>query len=240
MTEPALFSTLDSRRFGIRIFRGQVDTVAAAAQLMDFAHAQPLDLLIVRCPSKAVEVAQALERAGYFLTDTLVYYRGETHPFEPFPAPATRIRPFQFEDRAALEKVATAAFQGFRGHYHADSRLDPTLATAGYAEWAISAVSDPSCVVLVSETDRQLSGFLTAKKLDGNTWEILLNGVAPEFQRRGIYTALFNEIGVQAAKAGASTLQVSTQLTNLAPQKVWIGCGLELERAQYTFHWWKG
>jgi GNAT superfamily N-acetyltransferase len=64
--------------------------------------------------------------------------------------------------------------------------------------------------------------------------------VAPEFQRRGIYTALFNEIGVQAAKAGASTLQVSTQLTNLAPQRVWIGCGLELERAQYTFHWWKG
>jgi dTDP-4-amino-4,6-dideoxy-D-galactose acyltransferase len=114
------------------------------------------------------------------------------------------------------------------------------VAPAGYAEWAISAVSDPSCVVLVSETDGRLSGFLTAKKLDGNTWEILLNGVAPEFQRRGIYTALFNEIGVQAAKAGASTLQVSTQLTNLAPQKVWIGCGLELDHAQYTFHWWKG
>ncbi|HEX7596673.1 MAG TPA: GNAT family N-acetyltransferase, partial [Polyangia bacterium] len=197
MTEPAAYSDLDSRRFGIRVFRGQVDTVEAAARLVDFARAQDLDLLIVRCPSEAVDVAQALERAGCFLTDTLVYYRGETRPFEPSPARGTRIRPYQAADRAALEKCAGAAFHDFRGHYHTDARLDPAAATAGYVEWALSATTDPTSVVLVAETEKRLSGFLTAKILDGNTWEVVLNGVGPEFQRRGIYTALFTEIGTR-------------------------------------------
>jgi GNAT superfamily N-acetyltransferase len=240
MTEPAAYSALDSRRFGIRAFRAQADAVAAAARLMDFAHAQDLDLLIVRCPSEAVDVAQALERAGCFLTDTLVYYRGETRPFEPFPARGTRIRPYQAADHAALESCAGAAFHGFRGHYHMDGRLDPAAATAGYVEWAISATTDPACVVLVAETEERLSGFLTAKKLDKDTWEVLLNGVSPEFQRRGIYTALFTDIGTRAQQAGASELVISTQLTNLAPQRVWTGCGLQLDHALYTFHWWKG
>ena len=106
-------------------------------------------------------------------------------------------------------------------------------------QWASSALADAASVVLVSETDGLLSGFLTARKLDGKTWEILLNGVAPEFQRKGIYAALFREIGCRARAQGASEVLVSTQLANLAPQKVWTRAGLVLDHALYTFHWWK-
>jgi GNAT superfamily N-acetyltransferase len=239
MTESAVYSALDSARFAIRVFRGRADTVAAVSGLMRFARAADLDLLIVRCPVEAVATAQALERTGAFLTDTLVYYRGSTSTFEPSPAPVPCVRLCQEADRAALEVIARASFAGFFGHYHADPRLDPTAATEGYVQWASSALADAASVVLVSETDGLLSGFLTARKLDGKTWEILLNGVAPEFQRKGIYAALFREIGCRARAQGASEVLVSTQLANLAPQKVWTRAGLVLDHALYTFHWWK-
>jgi GNAT superfamily N-acetyltransferase len=239
MTDPAAHSALDSARFGIRVFRGRVDSVAAVSDLMRFARAAQLDLLVVRCPVEAVAAAQALERACCFLTDTLVYYRGTTSRFEPSPISWPGVRLGQATDRAALESIARASFSGFFGHYHADARLDPVAATEGYVEWASSALADTASVVLVSETEGRLSGFLTAKKLDGRTWEIVLNGVAPEFQRRGIYAALFREIGWRARGQGASQVLVSTQLANLAPQKVWTRAGLELDHALYTFHWWK-
>jgi GNAT superfamily N-acetyltransferase len=216
-----------------------VDSVAAVAELMQFSRSADLDLLIVRCPVEAVATAQALERAGGVLTDTLVYYRGPTSRFAPSPGPASGVRLCQEADRAALEAIARASFTGFFGHYHADPRLDQAAATEGYVQWASSALADALSVVLVSETEGRLSGFLTAKKLDAKTWEILLNGVAPEFQRRGIYAALFREIGCRARAQGASEVLVSTQLANLAPQKVWTRAGLELDHALYTFHWWQ-
>lgn len=239
MIEPAAYCALDSKRFGIRVFRGRADNVEAAADLLQFARSTDLDLLIVRCPVESVAAAQTLERAGALLTDTLVYYRGSTSGFALSPTPSPRVRLCQEADCAALEAIARASFAGFFGHYHADPRLDPTAATEGYVEWASSALSDASAVVLVSETDGHLSGFLTAKRLDAKIWEILLNGVAPEFQRKGIYAALFREIGCRARAQGASELLVSTQLANLAPQKVWTRAGLVLDHALYTFHWWK-
>jgi GNAT superfamily N-acetyltransferase len=239
MNDLATYSALDSKRFGIRVFRGRVDSVAAVAELMQFSRSADLDLLIVRCPVEAVATAQALERAGGVLTDTLVYYRGPTSRFAPSPGPASGVRLCQEADRAALEAIARASFTGFFGHYHADPRLDQAAATEGYVQWASSALADALSVVLVSETEGRLSGFLTAKKLDAKTWEILLNGVAPEFQRRGIYAALFREIGCRARAQGASEVLVSTQLANLAPQKVWTRAGLELDHALYTFHWWQ-
>ena len=239
MIEPAAYSALDSQRFAIRVFRGRADNVEAAADLLQFARSTDLDLLIVRCPVEAVAAAQALERSGAFLTDTLVYYRGPTSGFVLSAAPSPSVRLCQEADRASLQAIARASFAGFFGHYHADPRLDPIAATEGYVEWASSALADAASVVLVSETDGSLSGFLTAKKLDAKTCEIVLTGVAPEFQRRGIYAALFREIGYLARRQGASELLVSTQLANLAPQKVWTRAGLEIDHAVYTFHWWK-
>ena len=238
MTDPAAYSALDSERFGIRVFRARVDSVEAAADLMQFAPRAGVDLLIVRCAVAAVATAQGLERAGCFLTDTLVTYRGPTGGFATASPLSPCIRVCQAADRSVLEGVARASFAGFFGHYHADPRLDPAAATEGYVQWASSALDDAGAVVLVSEAEGCLSGFLTAKKLDARTWEILLNGVAPEFQRRGIYAALFREIGCRARLQGATELLVSTQLANVAPQKVWTRAGLALEHALYTFHWW--
>ena len=239
MIDPAAHSALDSQRFGIRVFRAGPENVEAVAQLMQFARSGDVDLLIVRCPVAAVAAAQELERAGCFLTDTLVYYRGSTSGFAAAPTLPTCIRLGQEADRAALEGIARASFAGFFGHYHADPHLDPAAATEGYVQWASSALDDAASLVLVSETEGRPSGFLTAKKLNAKTWEILLNGVAPEFQRRGIYAALFRDIGCRARLQGASEVLVSTQLANLAPQKVWTRAGLELDHALYTFHWWK-
>ena len=239
MNDPDAYSALDSQRFGIRVFRAGPDNVEAVAELMQFARSGDVDLLILRCPVAAVAAAQELERAGCFLADTLVYYRGPTSGFTASPTLPGCIRLGQEADRAALEGIARASFTGFFGHYHADPRLDPVAATEGYVQWASSALDDAASLVLVSETGGRLSGVLTAKKLNAKTWEILLNGVAPEFQRRGIYAALFREVGCRARLQGASEVLVSTQLANLAPQKVWTRAGLELDHALYTFHWWK-
>jgi len=178
MIEPARIcaSTASVSQSGFSRARRQC---RGAADLLQFARSTDLDLLIVRCPVEAVAAAQALERSGAFLTDTLVYYRGPTSGFVLSAAPSPSVRLCQEADRESLQATARASFAGFFGHYHADPRLDPIAATEGYVEWASSALADAASVVLVSETDDVCRASSRRESSTRKTWEIVLNGVRP-------------------------------------------------------------
>jgi ribosomal protein S18 acetylase RimI-like enzyme len=168
--------------------------------------------------------------------DTLVYYGGAAAQFAAAPI-APWVREATKSDVPALERVALDAFTGYGGHYHADERLDPALATLGYVEWCRSSVGNGRFTVWVAEQEGEIAGFLAARHDPGRS-EITLNGVAGRFQRRGIYDALLKACGRSLQDRGVTEVEVSTQLTNIAPQKVWGRAGLVIRRAYYTFHKW--
>jgi GNAT superfamily N-acetyltransferase len=68
--------------------------------------------------------------------------------------------------------------------------------------------------------------------------EGVLFGVTPAAQGRGLYRSLMLA-GMHWSKLrDAGRMVVSTQITNIAVQKVWTRLGFEPSGSCYTFHKW--
>jgi ribosomal protein S18 acetylase RimI-like enzyme len=230
----------DTDRFGKRIYRAEVRELYEVGRLLAECAAAGAELLMVRCSAQRLDLAQELERAGAVLTDTLVYFQASTAGRPAVAAPAgLEVRSFEADDWPALEGAARSAFEHFGGHYHADSRLDANQATEGYVDWFRRSITDRDFRVLVAARAGLPLGFLTLRRAAlERPAEIVLNAVSPAAQRQGVYDALVKAALVDCRSHDEARVITSTQLANVAPQKVWIRNGFEPFQAQYTFHHW--
>lgn len=234
-------SPLDEQRFGIRTARANDVTVHDVPALQRFCADNQVQMLIVRMAVQELSAVQLLEGRGARLMDTLVYYAFK-YPRNAVPErdPRYAMRPAQAADLPMLKELAAQSFQGYYGHYHADSRLDNLAADAVYEDWAVKSVTDEGFAdaVLVLDGADGLMGFATLRMNTPDEGEGVLYGVAPSAQGRGIYQAMITE-GLHWVQAqGAQRMVVSTQITNVAVQKVWARAGYEFDRAYYTLHQW--
>jgi ribosomal protein S18 acetylase RimI-like enzyme len=234
------FSEIDSERFAVRVARAQVEG-KNLSQIIDFCVAEQIKLLIARCATKELRTVQEMESRGFLLMDTLVYYSFDLAKRTiPNDAPRTRIRKFVRGDTAQVETVAAAAFKGYRGHYHADPRLDRRKCDEGYVSWAVRSCTSKQIAteVLVAEIDKKIVGFLTLRLNSPKEMEGLLFGVAPEGQGIGVGRSLMLNGLELCKKKQARRMLISTQVTNVAVQRVWCRVGFEPAYSYYTFHRW--
>ena len=173
--------------------------------------------------------------------DTLVYFSRDVlaRPASEGSAPVG-LRLARPDDAAEVSRIAAVAFHGYRGHYHADPRLDTAKSDEAYRSWAMRSVTTPGVAdaVLVADEGERLLGFATLRLNTPAEGEGVLFAVAPEAQGRGIYRQFMMQAMSWVADQGAASMVVSTQLTNLAVQKVWVRLGFEPSRSYYTFHKW--
>ena len=215
------------------ISRAHAQSVQDVSDIVNDARASGAAMVIARSPAEDLAVAQAIEAAGGRLCDTLVYFSRTLD--SPVAEPPRGVRPARGDDVDRITAIAEAAFTGYGGHYHADPRLDRAAADAGYVDWAArSARTDHALVV---EDAGVVVGFLTMRIGEGET-EIVLNAIAPERQGRGHYRALVAAALQDSIGLGARRCTVSTQVSNVAAQKVWVRLGFEPMRAVHTFHIW--
>ncbi|MCS6871243.1 MAG: GNAT family N-acetyltransferase [Anaerolineae bacterium] len=240
-TAQVALSPIDEMRFGIRVARIHELTQETLDETLEFCRDHAVKMLIARTPSQAIRFVQQLEDLGFRLMDTLVYYRRD---LVRTPVPelqnAALTRPVRTGDETVVREIAAQAFQGYLGHYHADPRLDLAACDAVYVSWAERSCVDRAVAdeVLVAELEGQLVGFLTLRRNTPEQVEIVLNGVAPSAQGRGVYRELVIHALVQSKAWKAQETVVSTQIVNLAPQKVWVRLGFEPFQSYYTFHKW--
>lgn len=239
-TEVVSFSEVDSQRFGVRVARARVD-VKTLSHALDFCSNEKIDMLIARCSTPDLGTVQKMEAAGFQLMDTLVYYSFDLGK-RSIPDDRTRagIRTFTLEDTPQIERVAVAAFAGYYGHYHADSLLDKNKCDEGYVSWAVRSCTSKQAAdeVLVAEHERRIIGFATLRVNSPEEGEILLFGIAPEVQGTGIGGALISGAVEWGSKQQLRRLIISTQLTNIAAQKMWCRAGFEPSHSYYTLHKW--
>jgi ribosomal protein S18 acetylase RimI-like enzyme len=238
---PVALSALDEARFGIRTAKAPAITATLLPEILDLCRRERVALLIARCAASDLPAAQALEAAGGFLTDTLVYYaRDLAGPAGPAEGGGMPVRPVRPGEEGTVEAVAAAAFRGYLGHYHADPRLDRAACDAVYTSWARRSClhREVADEVLVAERDGRIVGFATLKQHGPEEGEGILFGVAPEAQGLGVYRALMVNGMARCRAKGARRMVVSTQITNAAVQRVWTRLGFELRHAVYTFHKW--
>ncbi len=230
-------SPLDSARFGVRSARAADLTAADLPQALDFCRQERIVFLIGRCAAEDFAAVHALEENGFRLMDTLVWYerRLDDAPQRPDPD----IRPAREADAPALRQLAAAAFHGYRGHYHADPRLDPAACDALYVDWAVRSLQPPVAeAVLVHPAASGLDGFVTLKVRSPETVELPLYGVHPQAQGQGLGKRLVQAALLWARRRGAARLVTSTQVVNLRSQRVWLGSGFRPFHVEYTFHRW--
>ncbi len=234
-------SELDRMRFGITTAKAYNLTLETLPVAQDFCQEHDVTLLIARVSAQRLNVVQAMESDGFRLTDSLVYYAfkyaRKTIPDDDSPY---TLRLAQPADAERITPVAAHSFQGYYGHYHADPRLDRAACDATYTDWARRSVTDPTMAdaVLLVEDDNALLGFATLRMNSPEEGEGILFGVAPEAQGRGIYRTMMIYGMRWIQERGAERMIVSTQLTNVAVQKVWARVGFEMDHAYYTFHKW--
>lgn len=234
-------SELDTRRWGVSTAKGRLAGEASVEAAMEAARAQALGLLIVRCDADDAATTHALERAGFLLMDTLLHFRAPlAPPGDPKGARASPARPFEAGEELSIRDLARRIFHGYRGHYHADPRLDRARCDEVYADWAHRSCVLPEVAdeVLVVADAGELVAFATLRVATPADGEGVLFGVAEEAQGRGLYRALMEHGMAYLAGRGCAAMHVSTQLSNRAVQRVWTRLGFDPTRAEHTFHRW--
>jgi GNAT superfamily N-acetyltransferase len=242
VTSPIVrLSTLDEERFGIRTARTSSVTLDNLPEILIFCREEYVSFLIARCPVDDLGAAQAMERAGFGLMDTLIYYRYDLHAN---PVPTTQkeihVRPVAIGEEEIIKQVAAESFRGYFGHYHADPRLDRRQCDAVYVSWAYrSCVSrDVADELLVAEHEGDIRGFVTLKVMDSDEADGGLLAVTPSAQGTGFAQTLMVGALEWCQMRSLRRMLISTQITNLASQKVWVRIGFEPSHAYYTFHKW--
>jgi GNAT superfamily N-acetyltransferase len=234
-------SAIDEKRFGIRTAKAILAHSDDLSTMLDFCQEHRVTFLITRCSTQDLSIAQMLEQAGFFLTDTLVYH-GRDLLKTPIPEDTgpIEIRCVQPGDELALRTVAADSFRGYFGHYHADGRLAPAKCDEVYVDWAVrSCLSrDVADEVLIADDGGTVVGFATLQLNSAEEGEGVLFGVAPAAQGKGVYRSFMIQGMQWCLSKGRRRMVVSTQVTNIAVQKVWARLGFELSHSYYTFHKW--
>jgi len=236
-------SPLELERFRVRAARAFALTPDDAAGFDRFCAERKCELLVVRCPTTQMNTVQAFEDGGARMMDCLVYYQRDLRK-NPLSEPDTLdwIRAVVPSEVPAVATVAATAFEGYFGHYHADERLDRSAADETYRDWAVRSCGDPVFAdrVYAAWDGDDVVGFATLKRNSPEEGEAVLFGVAPRAQGRGIYNALIVKALHWAVEIGASRCTLSTQISNVAVQKVWVRNGFEPMISYFTLHKWYG
>jgi GNAT superfamily N-acetyltransferase len=239
-------SQLDMERFGIVVAKATPESSDEIEAVDEACLDQNVEMLIARIKADRLDIAQSLEQRGAFLTDVLVYY-GRSIAAErerllnlPDDRNGVRIRPCRPEEATAVRDMARLSFKGYSGHYHSDPRLDRNSCDEVYVDWAYRSCIDREVAheVLVAESDGNLIAFGTVRMNTPVEAEGVLFGVNPAARGTGVYRSLIQQSMAWATRKGGTQVVYSTQISNLAVQKVWVREGCEPHHTYLTFHKW--
>lgn len=243
MSESLLsLSEADSSRFKLRIIRGRIDEFAACGDAL-FSDIQSLhaDIAIIRLPAGNTEALHALIDRGLapIHADTLVYHTRDlsdpvTSRRDAYPWDVGLADP---DDSAAIASIARGAFSSYRSHYHSNRLLDPALITEGYAQWAISFLTQGTLdrETWVVRQQNKIIAFATCQLTQDNA-EIVLNAVDPAYTGQGVYSHMLGKMLSDYRTRHFRAARISTQVWNYTVQRAWARAGFVISHAYDTYH----
>ena len=233
------YSPIESRRFGLRIYRGVLDDINPE-EILSTVLKQNIDVAIISIPAERQDSLSCLQEIGipYLIADILVYYYVDLKTHNPRESLNKNLEFIKFysEHFEILDKLVSEIFSGYKNHYTSNPFLSVDLIEA-YKEWARSYVTNEAngnWGWLVKRGDRFI-GFATCTS-EGKESEIILNGIIPSAAGMGVYGDLIKYLQQFFKENGYSVMKVSTQVHNYAAQKVWSREGFVMKQAFVTVH----
>ncbi len=233
----------ESSRFEMNIYRGVSEHVDIKI-LKDTILKNNVDILMLRIPAENIAEQDKLDRLGfdYLCADTLVYYSSQLQQTETVNLRNADIQ-FYVTTQGDIERLNAMVlqiFSNYTNHYNSNPYINKKHITEGYQEWVrdfISKETNGSCISWIIKRGKELVGFATCSHDEKEkNCEGILYGVMPGQDGKGIYTDLIRYTMNYFKTRGYETMKVSTQIQNVAVQKVWGREGFFLSKSYNTFH----
>jgi len=232
------FTAPESKRFGLKIFRGMLDTIDLK-YLNRTISENFVDVAIFRIPTKNNAEITKLSKLGfpYLQADTLVYYYADfnTYSIKPLQNSDLNFVPFSKENIPIIEQLVDEIFVGYTNHYDSNPYFDKTNIMDGYKEWMLSFIGNSDKIGWIVVKDNKNIGFASCSITD-SVAEGVLYGVVPWAAGGGVYTDIIRFTQQYMKNKGIGTMKVSTQIQNHAVQKVWGREGFVLKESYATIH----
>ncbi len=239
-------SPVDARRFNLSVSRMNVPHghLASDEEVVKKCRRCESQLLILRYPTSRVQLANQLARGSdqvMFQADTLVYFSKDLGSKSVDSTNTQKLNDWNFRkadaaDNNEIHKLSEIIFEDYPNHYRANSRLRPEDIRDGYVEWAqVGLLDQKRLTVIVEDRSANKVGFALVA-FDGDLAEIELNGIHPDAQGQGAYSALLEWLLSHLAERGVKKLCISTQIQNERVIRAWIRSGFNLEFSLNTVH----
>ncbi len=234
------FSPKESKRFGLKTWRGNMDAVDADS-INELIKTERPDIIILRLPAEQTTESYKLlgENRQVLHCDTLVYYFCSLT--------ATVVQPFrnnlQFnlvtkQTQHFVNELTEEIFENYKSHYTANPLLKKEDVLHGYKEWTesfINEVNNDKYSWYITSNEKVI-GFAMCSVLDETTCEGVFSGVKETYSGRGVYSDIVRFLQNFFKGKGMRTMKVSTQIQNYSVQKTWIKEGFNLKQAYDTWH----
>ncbi|MFF1528386.1 GNAT family N-acetyltransferase [Cellulomonas sp. NPDC058312] len=233
-------SPAESARFGVEVHRLTIGPgELRAGELRALVEASAADVLVVRYDVGRQEVPAVLAATSRAVLPAGALTYWETPVRAGRASGSTEVVPSGALDPAVAESVVRdvvrSSFAAYGNHYTADPLLDAAAALAGYEEWATQSLRQDPDDVLVQLLEGVPVGVATVEHADDHV-EVLLAGLVPVAQGRGLYGDLLAAVEARAAARGLGRLVISTQVQNVRVQRAWARQGLRPFAAVETVH----
>lgn len=240
------YSKLESKRFGLCVFRGGVQTHIDPTYIKHFIEQNQVDVLIFRIHAQDQHQIYQIHRLGYetLVADTLVYYERALKGMKSVYRNTDLTFEFaQKKDQTILNQLTDDIFQHYTNHYFSNPNFDKQSIVDGYKEWALSHISQSydlkqtDKLLWLIKKNAQYVGFTACKVEKANhTFNGVLNGIASHARRLGIYEDMIRFMCQYFEQRGFERMRISTQVQNYAVQKVWARNKFHMTQAYLTIH----
>lgn len=237
------YSDVESKRFGMRIYRGQYEDFNEEA-IERIVNEGIYDIIIVRYPTSTIyEHYKLLGLHGCKVVhaDSLVYYSAPIQKIEIKPLRNELLfETITSESERELDYLVKTIFSGYQNHYYSNPCLKKSDIIDGYLEWAKSYANNTEKGVtwlIKDKVTRNIVAFLACSyDLKESISELRLGGVMPKFEGHGIYSDFVRYAQLYFKDMGIAALMTSTQLQNISVQRAWQSHGFRFDKSYETYH----
>ena len=220
----------ESRRFGLQVLNIQCGLLFKNKEhlLSDALISNQFDLAIVRYPSSLETLGMCLTTSGHrvIYADSTVYWgiSVRKEPSNEIPA-NIKVQRVNEEYMPQIESTIRSSFVNYRSHWLYNPRTRDIRMEDAYFEWTSNKInkSGSSCYLMFFN-DEPIGFALT--EITGHFGDILLAGITPNFQAKGLYKYLLTQIEYDMSLEEIQQMVISTQSQNIAVQKAWTRYGL--------------